>query len=240
MTDQEMERYLVSRARALPVPPPRFSRLRECILQQEEARGRRRRSPVKRLVIVCAIMAALVITAAAGFAAYEFSNYGAWDTPSFATAARLEYGVSLPTELGGCTHRSTSCLLVAPHRAASLPEARWEQIYHWYSLLYGDSECGFSVSLGSTANPYWAYCFSYDPDTLEWIPGDNDEYTYLNQSTLKYGGQTLYLHDFWADGRFICHYVTWVDAGQSVCWQVSGGSTAEALSAAKELIDANR
>ena len=29
MTDQEMERYLASRAQAMPVPPPDFSRLRE-------------------------------------------------------------------------------------------------------------------------------------------------------------------------------------------------------------------
>ncbi|MCI8593963.1 MAG: hypothetical protein HFF09_01735 [Oscillospiraceae bacterium] len=241
MTNLQVEERLIKMAQALPEPTADFSDLLTR-LDAPLAEKHKRRHPVRRAVLVCLAAVALTFTIAAGYGSYQLSNHGACVWPARASGLRSEYGVAIPEQLSGYPLQNADHLLVVPY-GVPYEASPWKQVYR-YAVLYYKTEdiIGPTVAVGSTDNPYWAACFSYDPDALTWV-GDS-RYAYLNQTATEYGGHTLYLYDTshvdLGDNRtFVTHTATWVDAEQSVCWQVSGHDTAETLSAAKELIDAN-
>ena len=247
MTDQEMERYLASRAQAMPVPPPDFSRLRERVLAQEKTGGRKRRHPLRRVVIACAAAAAITLTVAVGYSSYQrylASEYGAYPFRTTNIAVCWEFGVNLPLHLEDYDLIRNDIHLIADTDAGR-ESARTHHIYRVGSALYADgsqSDDRTEVMVGSTKQPYWSTYFSYDPETLEWLPEKAEQYGYVceNTETMRYGGFAVHLYDLWHDGQLVTYTATWVDEEAEVCWHVTDNISREHLiTMVQALIDCN-
>jgi hypothetical protein len=249
MTDHDMGRYLASLAKAIPVPPPNFSRLRERILHQEETRcSRQRRHPVRRAVIACLAAGLVTLTAAVGYSAHQrylASQYGAYVYNTTNTAICREFGVKLPLHLADYTLISNDISLLADH-STGRESALFRHVYRVGGATYqadAQAEDCLEVSVGSTGQPYWATYFSYDIETLEWLPEEVEQHGFAceNVETIFYGGHEIYLYDLWSDGALIAYTAVWLDEARGVCWHVSDAlSRDHLLTCVKSLIDCNK
>lgn len=262
MTDQEFERVLHRAAGKLPEPAAKME-----LPAGAEHTAHKNVRPFRRWVAVCAIIAVVVIGTGGALAYCSNVAWAGLIHNRLDQWVLNEYGVRLPEELGeypfSYMSKSYVCPEGTPEIIAFLLPA-YVPLDVSYSLgsvteegkpvdreesWFGEND--LSVFIGKTDNDYWTTYFSYDSETREPLPRE-DEYTeydmdvYTDIETEEYQGITLYQYDrTWtsllSEETNTWHCITWVDDTLGVCFSLYTSEWSEytPLEYAEMVIDYN-
>ncbi len=193
------------------------------LIEQADVKKVRKPSRPARVAVIAACMCLLVVGAA--FAASAGMRYGMW-----ARAVSEIDGVKFPKQLGEFSLAGTREFYVVPD-GVSFDDAPLSAVYRPAEFSYvsgGGLPDGrrLTVDVGKTDPAYWSVYFSFDPETLEFIPGENDR----DLRAVETRGRTVYLYDSeYPDGELVTHSAVWLEPERGLCISLSLQGGPEAL-----------
>ena len=142
------------------------------------------------------------------------------------------------------------CLTLLADRA-SAEDALFRPVYRAYSLVYqksagAEEPPSFSITLGSTAHPYWRTYFGYD-EAGKYLFKDTDgtdggEVRTLEISRWEYGGRSV-AYECYEDSGQIHRIITWQNPKTETCvcitWDGDTTSREEMFQYARMILDEN-
>ena len=252
MTDRAFERILHGAVNRMPQPSRKIE-LEICDRKQR----RRWRKPLA----WAAVLALVLLVGRIGYAAYGL-EYGAWVTGrselwTTALGDAKKAGIDLSEQYGDYVFSDMTELSVVPH-GTSWQDALLRPVYRAYSLVYqksagAEASPSFSITLGSTAHPYWRTYFGYD-EAGKYLFKDTDgtdggargeargEARTLENSRWEYGGFSV-TYECYEDSGQIHRIITWQNPKTETCmcitWDGDTTSREEMFQYARMILDEN-
>lgn len=248
-----IEEKLQRAALALPAPKLDYQAIEEAANKQTAGQ----RPTLPRRWALAALCVLLLMGCTAGAVKYQLWNGGTGDW-AFTEKTAAKMGLVLPKQFGDSPFLETWKYNLTDQDVSWLM-ALISPRYQYYGVRYGVEtetestlpdrtphtlhtvENLISLGFGSTDDPLWRRQFGFDENDI-WTGANNTIPTLEKQSTLEYGGLTLYVATYLYDENPVpSQRVYWVDHSRGiVCRLISGGDTPETvIEYAKQLIDLN-
>lgn len=200
-----------------------------------EIYDRKQRRRWRKPLAWAAVFALVLLVGRIGYAAYGL-EYGAWVTGrselwTAASGDAKKAGADLSEQYGDYVFSDMTELSVVPH-GTSWQDALLRPVYRAYSLVYqksagAEAPPSFSITLGSTAHPYWRTYFGYDEagKYLFKVPmvrvkgrveEARGEARTLENSRWEYGGFSV-TYECYEDSGQIHRIITWQNPKTETC-----------------------